>query len=69
MNRYFRNFKRTAVLATFALVAISVQAQAAAISTGNAILDRLQGMSNNAAPVAAQYLGVTISEPDVMSIF
>jgi hypothetical protein len=39
--------------------------QAAATSTGNATLDRLQGMSNAAASVAMQYLGVTASEPNV----
>lgn len=39
--------------------------QTAATSTGNATLDRLQGMSNAAASVAMQYLGVTASEPNV----
>ncbi|MDR1339170.1 MAG: hypothetical protein LBK58_03840 [Prevotellaceae bacterium] len=39
--------------------------QSATTSTGNATLDRLPGMSNNAISVAAQYLGITESEPNV----
>jgi hypothetical protein len=39
------------------------KAQSTAVSTGNAAVDRLQGMSNCAISVAGQYLQITESEP------
>jgi hypothetical protein len=41
------------------------KAQSTAISTGNAAVDQLQGMSNAAITLAGEYLSITASEPEI----